>query len=58
MKVLGFIPARLESKRFPSKVVTNIYGIPMTYFGLGLIAFCFKSKGSWAATGRPVGFDC
>ena len=29
MKVLGFIPARLESKRFPSKVVTNIYGIPM-----------------------------
>ena len=29
MKILGFIPVRLESKRFPNKVLFNIYGIPM-----------------------------
>ena len=29
MKVLGFIPARLESRRFPGKVIINIYEIPM-----------------------------
>ena len=29
MKVIAFIPARLESKRFPNKVLKLIYGIPM-----------------------------
>ena len=29
MKVLAFIPARLESKRFPNKVLKLIYNIPM-----------------------------
>jgi len=29
MKVLGFIPARLESRRFPGKILVNIYAIPM-----------------------------
>ncbi len=29
MKLIAFIPARLESKRFPNKVLKLIYGIPM-----------------------------
>ena len=29
MKILAFIPARLESKRFPNKVIKSIYNIPM-----------------------------
>jgi 3-deoxy-manno-octulosonate cytidylyltransferase (CMP-KDO synthetase) len=29
MKIVAFIPARLESKRFPSKVLKPIYGLPM-----------------------------
>lgn len=29
MKCVAFIPARLESKRFPNKVLKNIYNIPM-----------------------------
>lgn len=29
MKVIAFIPARLESKRFPNKVLRLIHGIPM-----------------------------
>jgi 3-deoxy-manno-octulosonate cytidylyltransferase (CMP-KDO synthetase) len=29
MKILAFIPARLESKRFPNKVIKSIYKIPM-----------------------------
>ena len=29
MKIVAFIPARLESKRFPNKVIKSIYNIPM-----------------------------
>ena len=29
MKLLAFIPARLESKRFPNKILKNIFNIPM-----------------------------
>ena len=29
MKVIAFIPARLESKRFPNKVLRLIHNIPM-----------------------------
>ena len=29
MKILAFIPARLESKRFPKKILKNIFDIPM-----------------------------
>ena len=29
MKVVGFIPARLESKRYPNKVIKNIFDFPM-----------------------------
>ena len=29
MKCVVFIPARLESKRFPNKIIKKIYGIPM-----------------------------
>lgn len=29
MKCVAFIPARLESKRFPNKIIKKIFGIPM-----------------------------
>ena len=29
MRVLGFIPARLESKRYPNKLIKNIFDFPM-----------------------------
>ena len=29
MKLLAFIPARLESHRFPKKIIKNIFGLPM-----------------------------
>ena len=29
MRILAFIPARLESKRFPNKILKLIYNIPM-----------------------------
>ena len=29
MKLLAFIPARIESKRFPNKILKNIFNIPM-----------------------------
>ena len=29
MRLTAFIPARLESKRFPDKVIKNIFGLPM-----------------------------
>ena len=29
MKLIAFIPARLESKRFPNKILRKIYDLPM-----------------------------
>ena len=29
MKIAAFIPARLESKRFPNKIIKKIFGMPM-----------------------------
>ena len=29
MKILAFIPARLESKRYPNKILKNIFNYPM-----------------------------
>ena len=29
MRLTAFIPARLESKRFPNKVIKHIFGLPM-----------------------------
>ena len=29
MKILAFIPARLESRRFPKKIIKKIFGLPM-----------------------------
>ena len=29
MKCLAFIPARLESKRLPKKILKNLFGLPM-----------------------------
>ena len=29
MKSIAFIPARLESKRLPKKILKNLFGLPM-----------------------------
>lgn len=29
MEIIAFIPARLESKRYPNKILKNIFGLPM-----------------------------
>lgn len=58
MKVIGMIPARMESSRFPGKPLVGILGMPMVIHVLKRAQLCKSLSEVFVATDSPEIFDC
>lgn len=58
MKVIGIIPSRMQSSRFPGKPLVNILGMPMVIHVLKRAQLCKNLSDVFVATDSPEIFDC
>jgi len=57
-KVIGIIPARMSSSRFPGKPLADILGMPMVIHVLKRAKLCKRLDDVFVATDSPEIFDC
>lgn len=58
MKIIGIIPARMQSSRFPGKPLVNILGLPMIIHVLKRAKLCRNLFEVFVATDSLAIFDC
>lgn len=58
MKVVGIIPSRMKSSRFPGKPLVDILGMPMVIHVFKRVQLCKKLSDVFVATDSPEIFDC
>ncbi|MFA5117989.1 MAG: 3-deoxy-manno-octulosonate cytidylyltransferase [Candidatus Omnitrophota bacterium] len=58
MKIIGLIPARMQSSRFPGKPLVNIEGLPMVIHVLKRAQLCKDLSEVFVATDSHLIFDC